>query len=156
LSGNIGATTTVYQTTGAIVLSNGSATVTGSTFSANYGDLAGGINMGLGTTLTVTNSTFSGNAGRMSDDSGGAIRNDFGTLNVVNSTIAGNMTSSDWLGGGTGSNTGGILNVYGFGNVTLANTIVAGNLGVHPNCFTNITDAAATSPTTSVADSPGQ
>jgi hypothetical protein len=126
-SGNIGATTTDYLTTGAIVLSNGSATVTGSTFVGNVGHVAGGINMGFGTTLTVTNSTFSGNASR-SLDSAGAIWNDYGSLAVTNSTIVDNFAPHSLYGGNAWFNAGGIVS-FPVAPITLANSILAGNEG---------------------------
>jgi hypothetical protein len=127
LSGNFGATTTTYQTTGAVVLNNGTANVTGSTFVGNHGDMAGGISMGLGTTLTVTNSTFSGNASTRLD-SAGAIWNDFGTLEVTNSTIVDNFSPHSLYGGNAWLNAGGIVS-FPVAPLSLKNSILAGNQG---------------------------
>jgi CSLREA domain-containing protein len=79
---------------GAVASSDGTLTVINTTFSGNSAGTRGGaIDSSFGT-LTVINSTFSGNAG----NSGGAIDNFGGTLTVTNSTLSGNSASS--LGGG--------------------------------------------------------
>jgi len=97
------------------------------TFVGNYGDMAGGINMGLGTTLRVTNSTFSGNASG-SLDSAGAIWNDYGSLEVTNSTIVDNFAPSSLYGGNAWFNAGGIVS-FPVTPISLTNSILAGNKG---------------------------
>ncbi len=125
---------------GAIYNYSGSMTVNFSTFSGNSADYGGGINNNEGT-VSVSNSTFSGNSAHLN---GGGITNDSGTLTVTNNTFSNN--SSDSEGGGiadyygnvslinstfsaNSANTGaGLYNEPGSnpGNVTVANSIVAG------------------------------
>ncbi len=112
------------------IINTGTLSVTGSTISGNSTGLLGGGVVNTGT-VTITNSTISGNSARYS---GGAVYNDnASTLSVTNSTIVGNRADSD--GGGGPSEIGGGL-AGDAANVTLNNTIVAGNLrgsGVTPD-----------------------
>jgi hypothetical protein len=143
-SGNIaGIPDTLQGLGGGILIAEGKATVTDSTFSDNvaYGGAGGGgiLNGGggssvlavdgstftdnygnggalfntEGSTMTVTNSTISGNQGF----GAGGLYN-AGTLEVTHSTISGNI-STKFEGGG-------IANINA-GLVTLGHTIVAGN-----------------------------
>jgi hypothetical protein len=108
--------------------SQGSATVTNSTFADNdAGNRDGGGIENVGWTLAVTNSTFSGN----SAGAGGGIENAGGTLSVINCTFSDN---NGQVGGG------GISNIIedGAGPVTVTNSIFAATTG--DNCTGPITD----------------
>ncbi|HBB98315.1 MAG TPA: hypothetical protein DC054_23275, partial [Blastocatellia bacterium] len=104
----------------------GTLSITGSTINGNMaiGDGAGIYNNGTGTNapMSITNSTISGN---LSSGNGGGIFNSSGTsvvtLNSV--TITANQADND---SDTNGNGGGIHTVSN--NLTLNNTIVAGNL----------------------------
>jgi hypothetical protein len=123
----------------------GILTVIGSTISGNIGS---GIFNHVGGALTVTSSTLSGNT---SEAYAGGISNS-GTLTVTNSTLSGNRTTDTTFGkgGGIGNDgvlnggdtatvvdctlsgnfaaaTGGGLDQTGPGNLTIRNTLVAGN-----------------------------
>src|SRR5271166_1489326 len=100
------------------IYSDGTATVSGSTFTSNSASVDGGgiCNSGiykLGT-LTVDDTTFTSNTAL---NDGGGIYSD-GTAALTNCTVSGN-TSQD-AGGG-------LANGVGVGNLTVNNTIVAGN-----------------------------
>jgi hypothetical protein len=99
------------------IQNNGTLTVTGSTFTGNFGVFGGGIqNSG---TLTVTGSTLSGNDAAC----GGGIDNQEGaTLTVTDSTLSGNSAG---FGGGIENDPGGTLTVTG--SALSGNT--AGNSG---------------------------
>jgi hypothetical protein len=127
---------------------DGTATVTNCTFTGNeaIAGNSGGYGGGICGGGTVNDSTFSGNwAGR---DGGGIYVTSYGTATVSNSTFTGNSANGYYAlgyGGGhcnTGAaimtnctvsgNTsygagGGIANEVGSANLTLTNTIVAGN-----------------------------
>ena len=106
---------------GGAIFSNGSLTVTASTFGDNTANHGGGIyNSG---TLTITNSTFGDNTAQTFGC--GIYTND--DLTVTASTLSGN----------TAEYGGGIFN-SGSGTATLTSTIVAGNSG--GNLFGTFTD----------------
>jgi hypothetical protein len=92
----------------------GSVTVASSTISGNSTlAFGGGISTGYyGGNVTVTSSTISGNSAR----NGGGILTKRGNVKVTSSTISGN---SAWTNGG--------IYAYGDGEVTVADSIVAGN-----------------------------
>ncbi len=121
------------------IFNTGAATVSNSSFTENSSGSGGGIYNNSNSTLTVTNSTFNNNSATdgggfynfgtvtVTDNTftsnsaadGGGIYNstyDDSTLTVNNSTFTGNSATS---GGG----------IYNVGNLTLNNTIVAGNTG---------------------------
>jgi predicted outer membrane repeat protein len=95
------------------ISSSGSLTLTNCTLSQNSAANAGGGIVNTGT-LILTNCTLAENSAR--NDSGGGIYN-LGTATLTSATVSANLA---------GSNGGGIDNRPG-GEVTLANTIVAGN-----------------------------
>ncbi len=100
---------------GGAIDSSHNLTVTGSTFSGNYGASpsvgGGGAINSSSSSLVVTNSTFSGNSGPF----GGAISTSYGSLAILNSTITGNSASR-----------GGGLEVSSSA-VSAENAIIAGN-----------------------------
>jgi len=99
---------------GGAIYSDGTLTVTNSTFSGNSGGFGGAIFNGG--TLTLTNSTLSGNTA-----TGGAIYNDYGgTLTVTNCTFSGNS------GGPGGAIASDITRNYG-GTLTVTNFTFSGN-----------------------------
>ena len=97
---------------GGISTNSGAVTLNSSTVSGNSSaDDGGGIHTIIGA-VTLANSTFSGNSAA---GLAGAIDAGGSTVSIENSTI----TSNTSAGGGA---------VYGFGSLTLNNSIVAGNL----------------------------
>ena len=129
---SVTASTFVGNTTGIGLTSNGpsqgSATVTNSTFTDNdAGNRDGGGIENVGWTLAVTNSTFIGNRA----GAGGGIENAGGTLSVINCTFSGN---NGQVGGG------GISNIIedGAAPVTVTNSIFSANTS--DNCNGPITD----------------
>ncbi|HEV7509562.1 MAG TPA: choice-of-anchor Q domain-containing protein [Thermoanaerobaculia bacterium] len=105
---------------GGVQIQLGTLTVEDSTFSNNStSPLGGGGILAATVTGSIVNSTFTGNSAA-SFSRGGAMVLIGGTYTLVNDTITGN----------SGSAGGGITN---FGNLTLTNTIVAGNAG--GDCF---------------------
>ncbi len=111
---------------GAIFYGTGTYEITDTTFDSNNntGDLSdgGAISM-LGGNLTLLRITFYGN---QANRQGGAIYG-FGNLSIASSTIFGNEASVRAESGGNGG--GGI---YFFnGDLSLGNTVVAGNIDTH-------------------------
>jgi filamentous hemagglutinin family protein len=103
--------------TGGAIYNQGTATITNSTFSSNSANFGGAItNQGI---ATITNSTFSGNS---SQNEGGAIYNFANTATIRNSTFFGNSANSS---GGAIVNFG---SMGGNGTVTIANSILVGNI----------------------------
>jgi CSLREA domain-containing protein len=94
----------------------GTLIVNGSTFSGNSSAPGGAILVNDGT-VTVNNSTFTGNSA-LDNKIGGAFFINNGSVTLNNSTISGNSASG---GGG-----GGITN---YGNLTMTNSILAGDNG---------------------------
>jgi|GEM_PF-2219850 len=118
---------------GAVYASSGSLTISGCTFTANTatGGGNGGALYDNFDDLTITNSTFAGNS---TDGEGGAIYVTNGNVTLTNDTIATNTAAIDG---------GGVHVEPGFANVSLYNTIVAGNLlsdGVTPSDITGTLD----------------
>ena len=140
------------------VASAGNATrITTCTFSDNAGIAI--VNTGSASTMAITASTISGNGSTSGGSDGGGIYNDFnctltltdstvqgnraydgggiynaGTLVADDSTIAQNSASDSSFGGG-----GGIYN-NSSASVSLANTIVAGNMsGTSPDIYGTVT-----------------
>jgi hypothetical protein len=110
---------------GGAIYNSGTLEVLKSTFNDNRCGLGGAINTdspvtGFVATATVFNSTISGNVAYVG---GGAIYQIAGDLTVQNSTITGN--SSKEVGG-----------IYNIGNVSVKNSIVAGNSDTYgePDC----------------------
>jgi fibronectin-binding autotransporter adhesin len=97
----------------------GSTKLTGVTISNNTASVGGGGAVGSSATSTLTNCTISGNT---ATSSGGGVANLGGTLSMTNVTVSNNHAGPP---NGTG---GGGLYIPSSGNVTLRNTIVAGNL----------------------------
>jgi len=109
----------------------GEATISRSTFSANYAEEGGGLWASGSSTLDVSGSTVSGNrAGGNTGGGGGVYDNGGATITITSSTVARNSALSE--GGGLRS-TGGS---FAFGN-----TIVADNNsgGQGPNCVGEFT-----------------
>jgi hypothetical protein len=106
---------------------NGTAMVTGSTFSGNTASSSNGSSSGGGIfnistgSFTVTSSTFSGNSasGKQNGQGGGIYNED--KLTVTSSTFLGNSASGKQ--GGLG---GGIVN-YQTGTVLVSNSTISGN-----------------------------
>lgn len=134
---------------GAIYQFQDTATVTRSTFTDNTSDArAGAVYVASGATLDVSASLFNQNdagsrggavynegitflanttfSANHSGSRGGAIFND-GTLNVLNNTLT--LNTADQVGGGIANETA----VNSSAEVTLVNTIVAGNSGALGN-----------------------
>ena len=132
------------------IFSQGTLTVTNSTFNGNSGSDGGGIDSNLGGPLIVMNSTFSDNS---AVGAGGGIHNKDGTLTVINSTFSNNsaywgggietdggaliVTNSTFSGNSAGNSGGGIFDNT-FTPTTLRNTIIVGSGGA--NCFSNTGD----------------
>ena len=91
----------------------GTLTVTNSTFSGNSAPTDGGGIWNLGT-LTVTNSTFSANSAR---DGGGIAGEGDGTVTVTSSTFSGN-SASGFSGGGA---------IWSNGTLNMSNSTFSGN-----------------------------
>jgi CSLREA domain-containing protein len=102
---------------GGINTYSGPIIVKESTISGNSARDGGGIFPFSGS-VAVTNSTVSGNSAR---DSGGGIRAFYGSVQVTSSTITGN--SAGEFGGGIHA-----LDIAYTANLTLAGTIIAGNV----------------------------
>jgi hypothetical protein len=106
---------------------NGTAMVTGSTFSGNTASSSNGSSSGGGIfnistgSFTVTSSTFSGNSasGKQNGQGGGIYNED--KLTVTSSTFLGNSASGKQNGLG-----GGIVN-YQTGTVLVSNSTISGN-----------------------------
>jgi hypothetical protein len=138
-----GNNTTYYQNGGGIN-NHGTLTVTNSTITGNSAPGGGGGIYNTYGSVTVIGSTISNNTASSTEvnSSGGGVDNAIGTVTIVNSTIIGNF--ANYGGGGissisamsvinstvTGNSTSGfgdgILGLAG-GNVTVTNSIVAGN-----------------------------
>lgn len=108
---------------GLLLASGNTATLRGSTWVSNQGDLGGSALANLGSVAQIENSTFSTNASPDAAGQGGTLFSQgLSRLVLVNSTVAGN--SSGHVGGirgaAEGSDTPGL---------TLVNSIVAGNSG---------------------------
>lgn len=101
------------------ISNSGTLTVTGSTFHGNSGASGSAINNSIATggALTLTNSTFSGN---QASGNGATISCVIGTATITNVTVAGNTAAASF--GATGG-------ISGNSNVTIKNSIVAGNSG---------------------------
>jgi hypothetical protein len=98
------------------IASQGTLTVTGSTFYNNAAEYSAGAIWNNGGTLTVSDSTFSQNGGG-SSGSGGAIWNNGGTLTVTNSTFSDNSIYGYGPGGAIANN----------GTATVSNSTFSGN-----------------------------
>jgi predicted outer membrane repeat protein len=113
---------------GGAIHSNGTTTITNSTFSGNTA-IHGGAIQTQGS-MTIVNSTIAGNTASGNSTTGGqggginALGNPNPNLTIINSTITGNTTGDGALSDGDG---GGIYYGTPFGPVTLINTIVSGN-----------------------------
>lgn len=92
---------------------SGVTTVTNCTISGNTAVNGGGIEIAQGGTLTMTNSTVSGNTA--TNNAGGLLLNEAAT--VINSTITNNTAIGD----------GGGISQQDLSDISLLNTIVAGN-----------------------------
>ena len=130
-----------FNSAGGIDSSDGSMTITNSTFTGNTAGRSdvsrgsGGAIANRRATITITGSTFSGN----SADNGGAISNSTGALTITNSTLSGNSANAGGaIGGGDGAITIAsstiTLNQSGvgagiFGRARLSNSIISGNVG---------------------------
>ncbi len=108
---------------GLLLASGNTATLRGSTWVSNQGDLGGSALANLGSVAQIENSTFSANASPDAAGQGGTLFSQgLSRLVLVNSTVAGN--SSGHVGGISGAADGN--NTPG---LTLVNSIVAGNSG---------------------------
>lgn len=149
---------TTSSTGGAVINGNtGTLTIRESTIRGNTAGTSGGGVESYGGTVNITNSTLTGNRG----GNGGALHNNgAGTYNITNSTISGNTAINGgggldvWDGNGvstvnitastfTGNtaNLGGGIHVSPGMNVTIRNTIVAGNTttGIAPDMYGPLT-----------------
>ncbi len=105
---------------GGILVTNGaSVQIRGSAVSNNSAANCGGIQADDGTSLSVTNSTFSGNSS-VNVASVGAALCSYGTTVLQHVTISGNT-------GRVGNSFGGGI-YLGLGNLSMGNSIVAGNV----------------------------
>lgn len=108
---------------GLLVASGHTASLRGSTWVSNQGDLGGSALANLGSVAQIENSTFSANASPDAAGQGGTLFSQGQSrLVLVNSTLAGN--SSGVAGGISGAADGGNTP-----SLTLVNSIVAGNSG---------------------------
>tara|TARA_R110002072_G_scaffold303130_1_gene494991 strand:- start:32 stop:4702 length:4671 start_codon:yes stop_codon:yes gene_type:complete len=103
---------------GGLDLSEGTTTITNSTISNNTATNRGG-GIRAGGEVNLINSTVSGNS---SQGIGGGV-DIFGTSSIINSTITGNIADSD----NTDTADGGGVIFANFNQLTLQNSIVAGN-----------------------------
>lgn len=133
----INALTITNAADSAILVSEGSAVVTNSTFLHNSGCVGGAIYVGFGG-LTVLNSTFVGNSatgqGFCSSGAGGGaifVAEDLGL--IVNSTFSGNSSATANSGGTINGGVGGDWDPHII-NITIQNSILAGSPG--GNCPT--------------------
>ncbi|MEB3230354.1 MAG: Hint domain-containing protein, partial [Leptolyngbyaceae bacterium] len=111
---------------GLINTTSGTVTIISSTFSSNTSGKSGGAIRNDGS-MRIVGSTLSGNTAA---ESGGAIVNTTSDITIISSTITNNTANNTsgapfGSGGGSVGGGGGIANVA---SVTLANTIVAGNM----------------------------
>ena len=134
---------------GGAITTEGAVTITNSTISGNSSVTAGGIAGSTTETISITGSTISGNTA--TDLGGGIYQSTTGAFNITNSTISGNQAA---YGGGvsatdnggstitikystitnnTATISGGGVNADTNSNVSLAHTIVTGNLGPNPD-----------------------
>ena len=121
-----GGTVTVTGTTlsnnrgsgGAICVGGGSLTIVSSTLSGNVAGWGGGgaIRMNAGSSLLMTDSTISGN--RNTGVGGGVYLRSGATATVTNSTISGNSAAVQFGGGG---------GFFNLGNLTIINSTISGN-----------------------------
>ena len=100
-------------------LAAGTLNITNSTISGNSAAHGGALGIVSSATVNITNSTISGNLATLD---GGGVYNLNSTTVITASTITNNRADNDTNGSGTG---GGVFR--GSGQVTLRNTIVAGN-----------------------------
>ena len=101
---------------GGAILSQGTMTISNSTFNGNAASFAGngGAIYAVSGAMSINSSTFSGNSAAL----GAAIANSSATLSLINVTVSGNSAST--LGGGI---------MAGGGTTTLKNSLVADNTG---------------------------
>jgi hypothetical protein len=141
ISGN--ATTGGSGSGGGILNSGTALTLTECTLAGNSAVSGGAIFELPGSTLTMTRCTLNGNS---SSDSGGAIYQNFGSVTLTQCTFAGNSANGDGgairqasgtltlthctLSGNTATIAGGA--VYSAGDMTVSNSIVAGNTSGGP------------------------
>ncbi|MCI0708542.1 MAG: CSLREA domain-containing protein [Chloroflexi bacterium] len=128
-----------FSSLGGAIESNGTLTITNSTFSGNRATSGGAIFNHVGT-LTITNSTFSAN--QATSGNGGAIFNNFpSTVTITSSTFSGNTAAID---GGT------MYNDLGSTTTVTSSIIVGGNCTGDPitNGGNNISFNAANCPGT--------
>lgn len=108
---------------GLLVAAGNTATLRGSTWVSNQGDLGGSALANLGSVAQIENSTFSANASPNAAGQGGTLFSQGQSrLVLLNSTLAGN--SSGVTGGISGAADG-----ANTPSLTLVNSIVAGNSG---------------------------
>ncbi|MEJ5152429.1 beta strand repeat-containing protein [Comamonas sp. MYb396] len=108
---------------GLLVAAGNTATLRGSTWVSNQGDLGGSALANLGSVAQIENSTFSANASPNAAGQGGTLFSQGQSrLVLLNSTLAGN--SSGIAGGISGAADGGNTP-----SLNLVNSIVAGNSG---------------------------
>jgi CSLREA domain-containing protein len=116
VSGNI-----AYDGGGGLYNSQGTVTITNSTFSANSSDNAGGAIVNQGT-MTISNSTIASNTS--ANNFAGGIRSVGNTLNIYNSTISGNTSNGLVSDGANIVHESGALGLY---NTIIANPINGGD-----------------------------
>jgi Right handed beta helix region/FG-GAP-like repeat len=144
---------TISGNTGSGVSNSGTLTIANSTISGNTTNSSGGGIFNYGGTVTIRNSTISGNTANV----GGGLGNTgfcyFGcqsaTLSIENSTISGNRANH---GGGVSNNRVcyALDCSSAFGNLTLNNSLIAGNQAAVAPEIENSTDC----PSPSVCNNP--
>ena len=106
------------------ILNEGALTISRTLIVGNQATFGGGLSTEGTSTATLVNSTLSGNDAE--EDGGGASAETGGTINLRSTTVSNNTADDDRNGGGDG---GGIFasTSGGGGNITLINTLIAGN-----------------------------
>jgi len=119
-----GNSTSATNQNGGGVLNEGTLTIARSLIEGNQATFGGGLSTEGTSTTTLTNSTVSNNDA--DEDGGGLSAETGGTINIRSSTVSNNEADDDSNGGGDG---GGIFasTSGGGGNITLRNTLIAGN-----------------------------
>lgn len=124
---------------GALDVENGTARVTGSTFSSNSAQTGGAVDNFGSSNFQINSSTFSGNtagSAQISGD-GGAILNETGTTTITGSTFSGNSASS----------TGGAIRSIGGATLNVGNSTLAGNSAQSGGAITTSGDVNLTNST---------
>lgn len=131
---------------GGLEILGGTATISGTTISANQSGGGGGLAVTF-STARISNSTISGNSAQRA---GGGIALPYGNVGLINSTVSGNSVSSG-EGGGISTGTNGSL-----GYLTVRNSTVVRNSANYAGGLTGGADGTAIVANSIVAENTAQ